>query len=182
MLARRMVDILASHCHRIEVAGSVRRQKADVGDIEIVLVPRMEERQVAGQLGLFDAPRTRQVSLAWEALDQLVADGVLLPATKCGERYRCHPASCSMLQLDIFAVLPPAQWGPLLAVRTGPAEFGRACMLRLRKRGLRLEDGRVLRGAVSGSVILDCPEEIDFLTACGLPWVAPKDRSRGPAD
>jgi len=171
-LARSLVTFLEPYCDRIEVAGSVRRQKADVGDIELVLVPKLEQRPVPGQLGLLDAPRTRQVSLAWEELDRLVVAGKLAPATRCGDRYRCHPATAGLPQIDLFAVLPPAQWGPIFAVRTGPADFGRGCMIRLQQRGLRLKDGRVLRG----DVVVDCPEEADFFRACGLVWVGPKER------
>ena len=171
-LARSLVTLLEPYCDRIEVAGSVRRQKADVGDIEIVLVPKLEERAVPGQLGLLDAPRTRQVSLAWEELDRLVAAGKLPPATKCGDRYRCHPGSEALPQIDLFAVLPPAQWGPIFAVRTGPADFGRGCAIRLRQRGLRLEEGRVLRG----DNVVDCPEEGDFLRLCGFEWIEPRER------
>ncbi len=38
-IADKYVSLLASHCDRIEIAGSVRRKKADVGDIEIVCIP-----------------------------------------------------------------------------------------------------------------------------------------------
>jgi DNA polymerase/3'-5' exonuclease PolX len=171
-MARSLAEILAPYCHRIEVGGSVRRQKPDVGDIELVLVPRLEERAAPGQLGLLDTPRTRQVSLAWEELDRLVEAGKLPPSTKCGDRYRCHPATETTLQIDLFAVLPPAQWGPIFAVRTGPANFGKACMFRLLERHLRLEDGRVMRG----SEPVDCMEEADFLAVCGLDRIAPRDR------
>ena len=55
-LARSLVTFLEPYCDRIEVAGSVRRQKADVGDIELVLVPKLEQRPVPGQLGLLGLP------------------------------------------------------------------------------------------------------------------------------
>ena len=48
-LARSLVTFLEPYCDRIEVAGSVRRQKADVGDIELVLVPKLEQRPVPGR-------------------------------------------------------------------------------------------------------------------------------------
>ena len=39
-IAERVVEILRPHCDRIEVAGSVRRGKPEVGDIEVVCIPR----------------------------------------------------------------------------------------------------------------------------------------------
>ncbi|MEW6287659.1 MAG: hypothetical protein AB1509_15670 [Chloroflexota bacterium] len=39
-IAARVIDALAPHCQRIEVAGSIRRQSPQVGDIEIVCQPK----------------------------------------------------------------------------------------------------------------------------------------------
>ncbi|WP_157470943.1 hypothetical protein [Gracilimonas tropica] len=39
-IARRLTQLMAPHCYRVEVAGSVRRQKAEVSDIEIVAHPK----------------------------------------------------------------------------------------------------------------------------------------------
>lgn len=38
-IADKYVDLLSPYCDRIEIAGSVRRKKANVGDIEIVCIP-----------------------------------------------------------------------------------------------------------------------------------------------
>ena len=39
VVAAEVVALLAPACERIEIAGSVRREKTDVGDIEIVCTP-----------------------------------------------------------------------------------------------------------------------------------------------
>lgn len=39
-IARRLTQLMAPHCYRVEVAGSVRRQKPEVSDIEIVAHPK----------------------------------------------------------------------------------------------------------------------------------------------
>lgn len=41
-IAAELMDILSPHCERIEVAGSVRRKKPDVKDIELVIIPKVE--------------------------------------------------------------------------------------------------------------------------------------------
>ncbi|MBS4034373.1 MAG: hypothetical protein KGZ85_07920 [Ignavibacterium sp.] len=41
-IATELVDILSPHCERIEVAGSVRRKKPDVKDIELIIIPKVE--------------------------------------------------------------------------------------------------------------------------------------------
>lgn len=178
--ARALVDLLAPHCLRIEVAGSIRRQQPEVGDIEIVLLPRTVERVVPGQGGLFDeGPRTELVSCAWEELDRLTAAGRLPAPSKGGGKYRCYPATETTLQVDVFQVLDPRAWGPILAIRTGPADWSRlAAGVLLRKRGLYLEGGLVHGTGWRGGdpKVVPCLEEADFLRACGLPWTAPRDR------
>src|SRR3989344_4737374 len=39
-MALDVVEQLRLHCERIEVAGSIRRKKAEIGDIEIVAIPK----------------------------------------------------------------------------------------------------------------------------------------------
>ncbi|GAI99638.1 unnamed protein product [marine sediment metagenome] len=40
VIARKVVKELSPYCDKIQVAGSVRRQKPTVKDIDIVLIPR----------------------------------------------------------------------------------------------------------------------------------------------
>jgi DNA polymerase/3'-5' exonuclease PolX len=110
--------------------------------------------------------------LVWAYLDRLVATGILAAPTKAGDKMRCYPGSDTRPQLDVFAVTPPAEWGAIFAIRTGSAEFSQRCMVALRRRGLRCQDGAVWRGNVK----LATPEEADFFRACGLPWVPPEER------
>ena len=50
-LAGELVALLQPACERIEIAGSIRRQRPDVGDVELVVVPRLK-----APLGLFGEP------------------------------------------------------------------------------------------------------------------------------
>lgn len=43
-VAEELVAALRPACERLEIAGSLRRGKAEVGDVEILFVPRVEER------------------------------------------------------------------------------------------------------------------------------------------
>lgn len=170
--ARALVGALDPYCLRIEIAGSIRRQKAEVGDVEIVLLPRTAQAPRRGQDSLLEEPQVDSVSLAWQELDRLTAAGRLPAPSKGGDRYRCYPASETTLQVDVFQVSDERAWGPLLAVRTGPAEWSRWAVTCLRRRGLRLQDGLVW----SGDVVVPCPEELAFFAACGLDWALPRDR------
>lgn len=189
-LAESLVVKLAPACERIEIAGSIRRGADHVGDIEIVAIPRLEEREAPGQTSLFGPPPTERVSLLWEAVDELRPDR-LLPIQPTGEveadplwqekrlagskawrlwlpRRRC--------KLDLF-LCTPETWGAALAIRTGSVEFSRALVTRwidvshgghFEALRLRRPDGQVL----------DTPEERDVFRACQVKWVPPHRRHR----
>ncbi|GAH73129.1 unnamed protein product, partial [marine sediment metagenome] len=40
VIAENLKSLLAPVCEKIEVAGSIRRQKPDVGDIELLCIPK----------------------------------------------------------------------------------------------------------------------------------------------
>lgn len=47
-LAQQLVVDLEPACERIEVAGSIRRQRSQVKDIELVVIPRWSVRPASG--------------------------------------------------------------------------------------------------------------------------------------
>lgn len=81
------------------------------------------------------------------------------------------------INLDLFLVIPPAQWGVLSVIRTGPARFSQQCVTPRTKNGWLpsdciVRDGQVFRGEKE----IRMPEEIDFLKFLGLDWIEPADR------
>lgn len=40
-IAENVKSFLEPYCQRVEIAGSVRREKTEVGDIEIVVIPQL---------------------------------------------------------------------------------------------------------------------------------------------
>lgn len=192
--ARRQVapilDALRPACERLEIAGSVRRRRPTVGDVEVVIVP-VQEVQAYQQRGLFgDEPGGPKVNAAWAVVDALVEDGRLVQV-KGGDRYR-QLRLPSGLGLDLFAVLPPAEFGVIFTIRTGPAEFSATLMKSLQRMGRRCEDGRVLGvpSYCNGTAErcdcgvppcglrerVPCPEEVDFFRAAGFAWIEPEQR------
>lgn len=159
------VNIIQPFCQRVKIAGSIRRQKPLVGDIEIVALPI-----VRTEYNLFGEPGPPQSVLDdqnWAALGRVI---------KNGSRFKQIVFS-NGLTLDLFIVMPPAQWGVIYAIRTGPADFSRWIVTPRKHGGVLPSDCRVRNGAVwRAGKIIPMPEEINFLEFIGLGWVAPEHR------
>lgn len=171
-LADAIAAALAPACERIEIAGSIRRRSTNPKDVEIVAVPRAA-RDLFGDIAV-DEPHELDVHVR-----RLIIGGRLTPrlnsaGVRCmGPRHMRLVAVQSGLPIDLFCVLPPAQWGAILAIRTGPAEYSERLVTNCKKRGLQCVDGRLLtpRGRV-----VETPEEADFIRECGLPFEEPWQR------
>ena len=167
-LAVRLLAALEPYAQNIQIAGSIRRRKPWVRDIEIVLEPRMYEQAAlfGEQVHLLDA----LADFPWRQWGRLV---------KNGPRYKQlllrHPA----VKVDLFIVRPPAQFGYLFALRTGPAAFSRALVTPRRYGGLMPDDLQARGGAYwrRGEVV-PTPLESDVFDLLGLEWVPPWERHR----
>jgi len=181
---------------RIEIAGSIRREKPDVKDIEIVAIP---------DLTAPERPRAefgKPIPLAYKTkLDELV--GRMFQAGDIrielnGDRYKKLYLKYAGIKCDLFINLPPSEWGVQMVIRTGPKDFGHWCVTN-RRHGGALPDGYFVKHQVvwieeeisknempenadkavkllTPSNHLSMPEEVDFLNFLGLGWIEPRDR------
>lgn len=167
---------------KIEIAGSVRRGKSEVKDIEIVAEPFV-------RTDLFGNPLDEITGLDIE-VGRLLKTGVLSKRMNkngnpqaFGPKYKAlyyHPprspsvAEIDPVPLDLFIVRAPAQWGAVFAIRTGPGDYSKMLVTRCQDNGLRCEEGRLVYKDTGQT--FKTPTEEDFIRACGVPWVEPKDR------
>lgn len=173
-IAERVRDGFAPACKQIVIAGSLRRGESEVKDIEIVAEPEVTT-------DLFGEP-TGQCKLAL-----LIGD--LVAAGKLRWRVETHPSVPDVrtsrrvwnlvvlpegARLDVFAVRPPAQWGVILAIRTGPAEYSKHLVTVCRRVGVRVEEGRVI-SEKTGRVFPGATER-EFFQTIGIPWAEPRSR------
>lgn len=171
-LANAIRDELAPGCARIEIAGSIRRRKPEVGDIEIVAIPKRSG-------GLFDDQ---------SALDPLLAalEGTgRFVRIKGGDKYKQYEVVKAGVKLDLF-LCEPETWGWIFMLRTGPEDFTKRLVLAEQHGGCRpdhisFREGRLWRrvetpGHMTRDVPLDTPEERDVFEALGMKWVEPWDR------
>jgi DNA polymerase/3'-5' exonuclease PolX len=179
-IAQAFVHAMKPVCDRIEIAGSIRRGKTEVGDIEIVCIP-------TPQMDLFGKKGGRDVvpELFTLQLRQMQSHGWITSIEKDGPRWKrlqWRPPGCAAtIPLDLF-ITTPACWGVIFAIRTGPSTFSKQLVTPRSKNGFlpddcKVDDGRVWRfRAADQWDPLDTPEEIDFLQLTIGRWIEPPDR------
>jgi DNA polymerase (family 10) len=168
-IAQELVDLLSDGCARLEIAGSLRRRRPEVGDIELVAIPRVQE-----ETDLFG-----QVVHVRSALDELLtAIGVQVFATKSGPRFKQFPWRGMMV--DLFVQLDPATWGVNFTIRTGSADFAK-WLVTWQVNGGALPNDMYVRDARiwQRGIVLSTPEEADVFRLIGLAWIPPEERERG---
>lgn len=168
-----VVEVLAGACERIEIAGSIRRGKARVKDVEIVLIPRLGRRQV----GLWEY---EEYALTDGVLEGMVAAGVLAwdeVVKRRGPKYKRLVHLESGMVVEVFGAVEE-NWGLILAIRTGPAEFNKRLVAKEWHGGampleMRMDGGFLwLRGE---RVVTETEE--GFFEALGVPCWEPGERS-----
>ena len=169
-VAEELAGWLRPACGRLEIAGSLRRRRPDVGDIELVAVPQFELEKAKFSVDLFgvtnEGPGAFMTNQLWKATDAL---GVAY--AKRGDKYRQF--LYRDIQVDFFTATPE-NWGWQFLVRTGSADFSHDTALRLNKIGYSSKDGTIFR--VFDGVSISTPEEEDVFRLLGRVWVPPEDR------
>jgi DNA polymerase/3'-5' exonuclease PolX len=176
--AAELVELLKPACVRIEVAGSIRRKRPDVGDLDIVAIP-----YVRHALNLFGEPIPDSADDALHATLSHMAQENKIAARLDANGRRCWGRDLKRaiyrgLNVDIQAVHDGETWGTWLLIRTGPAEFTKRIVTPRHQGGLlppgcQFKDGfRLYR--YGGRVPMT--EEGDVFAALGLGWIEPEER------
>ncbi len=177
-VAEGLVRLLEPACERIAIAGSIRRRKPDVGDIELLCVPTYREmRDLWGPYGRQDMLTTRVQELMHKGILQCRPAGKSKSYT-FGPQNKLMVHCASGIPVDIFSTTQ-ANWGMALLVRTGPAEFNIRVMARLKALGHRghAYGGITLHAAdPARAQELACPDEETVFRTLGWPYIEPERR------
>ena len=169
-VAQAFLALIAPACERAEIAGSIRRRQPTVNDAELVVIPKTEPA-----LTLFDTGERR--SLLEPLLQSLSTDRVRYDeqTKRNGPRYKRFVMRG--LPVDLFIVTPPAQFGAILALRTGPAEYSR-WLVTAQEAGGAMPPGHELAGGAlrRHGKLIPTPEETDLFREIGGKWIAPEYR------
>ena len=165
-LAESILEALRPHCHRAEIAGSVRRNKANVKDVEIVA--RINDWEGAfnslRRRGGFIKPGVPDV-LPWEPKKDAKYLRMMLDVG---------------VKLDLF-LASEENWGALFTMRTGGAVGPdgnpfEGFVPGMFSRWKRVSGGGKMRGCLptlpDGRAVV-VREEADFFRVCGMEWVDP---------
>jgi len=173
-VAETLVRHLESHCKRIQVAGSIRRRKPTVGDVELLCIPEFRiQHNLLGEVA-------DKVDLLDRKLQEFIKTGFLdyrrnAKGRRLGygprNKYLVHDSG---IPVDVFTTSEEG-WAMSLVVRTGPKEMNVRLMAEARKRAMRghaygegftLPDGSPLA----------CQSEQEVFAAVGWPCQPPADR------
>lgn len=171
-------ELFAGTYEAWEIAGSVRRLKPFVSDVEHVVIPKMET--VPGN-GLFAEPK--EVNALWMRAESLVARRAISPATytdknervsqRWGEKYR--GILFRGFKHEIFTATA-LNWGAQLLNRTGPAEYSERVVTMLKHGGMyRQQDGNLIHVASGEAVVV--PDEETYCQLAGIQYQKPEDRT-----
>ncbi|HEX2165178.1 MAG TPA: DNA polymerase/3'-5' exonuclease PolX [Thermoanaerobaculia bacterium] len=136
---------------RVEVAGSYRRRRETVGDVDLLAIPGSP----AAAGALLDA------FVAYPQVAEVLGRGDTKASVRLG----------SGLQVDL-RVVGPESYGAALQYFTGSKEHNVRLRQRAIERGLKLSEYGLFRGEerVAGA------EEAEVYAALGLPWIPPELR------
>lgn len=155
--AEKILEQLRPHCYRIEIAGSIKRERPIIGDIELVAIPKPYDT------GLFTSGIASVVN-EWQKVKGELEYG------KCKYTQRILPSG---IKLDLFFA-ERENWGNILLIRTGDWEFSKRFVgVLLPQRGYKQEEGFL---KYNGKVI-PCYEELDLFQRVGLKYIEPKNRN-----
>ena len=162
-IAEDLKSLLEPACKRIEIAGSIRRRKPEVGDIELLCIPKI----VAG------------VDRLDRELGALFIHGVLgyrlnkLGRRVYGEKNKLLVHLPSGIGVDVFSTDEEC-WPVALVVRTGGVKTNKRIAMAAIQKGWHLRAYGSGFSTPDGEVV--CRSERDVFEAVGLPYRDPWER------
>lgn len=184
VIAEKFRELFAGTFEEWHIAGSIRRQRPMVGDVEHVVIPKfVEEREPS----IFGAGKvTGTFNAVWTKADALIGNG---PCEKAKYGINNSPRWGTKMRGLIFDgmkheiyMADARNLGATLAIRTGPSEFSERLVTILKQGGLfRQHEGYVCQVKDGEPCMLDgsivpVPTEEAYMRLCRLPAIPPEKR------
>lgn len=195
-IARELLQFMEPHCDKITIAGSIRRRKPQVNDIEIVATPKWIEAK--DPTDLFDERKIRvnllyrewgndpsKMSPRRESRPEFAPVRWIKTGTTERIPWRIEPdgkywrgyVRAGDCNLDLF-LTTPENFGAQLLIRTGSAEFSTSVMVHAHRVGYMFDGGYLWKSEKGREqpIRIDTPTEEDVFRELNLRYVAPEDR------
>lgn len=164
--ARHITEWLAPHCERLEIAGSIRRERPECGDVDLVCIPKLtQERDILGEI----VHRRNHVH---HHLVQHAAAGRCKIASGGDREGRLMIVQLQKCQLDVYFATPET-FATILLCRTGSKEHNILIAQRALDLGGHWKPNEQL--TIAGRAIASSFEQ-QIYDALKLPWIEPRDR------
>ena len=184
--AKQICTAMLPHCHRVAVAGSLRRRKDTVGDIEIVAIPKWATEIDPTDLFAETSIDINLLYRDWASSTNLVKwikPGAVMTewAVKPEGRYwrgllnDFASSEGSECKVDIF-LTTTERWGVRYLLSTGSAEFNAEIVTHARRVGYVFDEGclwQVGWKAEGERVLIKTPDEATVFHELGLEFVPP---------
>jgi DNA polymerase/3'-5' exonuclease PolX len=162
-IAEQLIERLGPHCHRIKIAGSIRRHKGDAGDIELLCIPKFVGGvdQLDREIGylmhqqVLDYRRNKRDSRVYGPKNKLLL----------------HKASG--IGIDIFSTTEECWWVSLV-VRTGGKQTNIRISIAAQERGYQFHAYGSGFTTPDGEIV--CHSEREVFEAVDLPYRDPWER------
>ncbi|MBA7464995.1 hypothetical protein ES707_00156 [subsurface metagenome] len=162
-IAEKIEAVLESSCERIVIAGSIRRQKTDVGDIELLVIPKY----IAG-VDMLDAKI--QTLIHFDMLDYRLNK---LGRKVYGPKNKLLLHRPSGIGVDIFSTTERC-WPVALVVRTGGKQTNIRICMAAQARGYKFHAYGSGFSTPHGEIV--CHSEQEVFEAVDLPYQRPEER------
>lgn len=166
--AEKIVAELAPWCDRIEIAGSIRRGRPFVGDIDIVVLPKVD------QIGAILERCSRQTKFVKGADQYQVFEFMNGIQLDLWIAHHDRPEERDMLD-EVQRFAQPNNFGMLLLSRTGSKEHNIYLAKVAQARGVQFEPHAGIKRAAK---VIASAEELDIFQALNLEYVPPERREK----
>jgi len=173
-VAKELCALLQPHCERLIVAGSLRRRRLIVGDVELLYIPKTSKQKD----GFFD-----EIDLdhAEQAIQSLLTAGIIDKRPNVnghftwGRQNKLAIHKASGIPVDLFAT-DEKRWWVSKVIRTGGKDTNLMLTTGAQKLGRKLHAYGAGFTDTDGSELVCCSEE-DVFKHAGVPYQEPHMRT-----
>lgn len=149
-IAERIKRELEPHCEKVEIAGSLRRKKSEVNDIEIVAIPKPNREGLIKTVNKWEKVKGEATG---KYTQRILPDNI---------------------KLDLFFA-DKENWGAIFLIRTGDWEFSKKFMgTVMPKNKYKQKDGYVWKNGL----IVPIYDEEDLFRLMNIPFIEPEKRDK----